>query len=159
MELVDVYRVETESGAGPYIGAHVKVECGVSILSHEYEKRHPNPHGDLPLMQGPPTEDKQYLREWESYFADYADPDEDWTGAMPTIGIVDTVERCGFWSLAQLKAWFDYPGNRGNLEERGHGITHYKVPADKIRYGVRQAVFTKDSAVYHARLSFEGVLA
>jgi len=159
VELVDVYRVETESGAGPYIGAHVLINSGVGILSHEYDRRHPNPYGDLTIMQGPPTEDKQFLREWENYFAKDEYTNEEWAGVMPAIGIVDTVERCGFWSLEQLKTWFDHPRNRAKLEERGHGITHYKVPADQIRYGVRQAVFTKDSAIYQNRLSFEGVLA
>lgn len=158
MELVDVYRVETESGAGPYIGAHVPINSGVDVFSHEYDARHPSPYTDRPLMQGPPTEDKQELTEWAQYFGKGMYSDEEYTGVMPTIDIVDG-ERCGFWSLSQLKDWFDHSGNRANLEGLEHGITHYKVPADQLRYGVRQVVFAKASAKFHARLSFEGVLA
>lgn len=153
MELIDVYRVETETGAGPYIGAHVSLTHG-SML--DVWANHPGPDDDKALMQGPPTYDQVDTTDWDAY-NDEPGWDEE-AGQHPTIGIRRD-EGCGFWSLAQLRQWFDVANNLSILDKAGHGITHYRVPANELRYGVRQIVFTKSEAVKVGRIGILEALA
>lgn len=156
MELINVYRVETETGAGPYIGAHVSLTHGIGSLPSEVWKNHPGPDTDMALMQGPPTEEQVDTADWDAYNGEPSWYSEE--GQHPTIGIRHD-ERCGFWSLAQLRQWFDIENNLDVLDRAGHSISVYKVPADKIRYGVRQVVFNYSVARFVERFEFSGMVA
>lgn len=133
MELVDVFRVETEDQKGPYIEAHVSLSHGFGGTMWE---RHPAPHNDPIALLGPPTEaDVWEKHEWRWY---------DQNGEHPMLGIAED-EYCGFHSITQLRNWFDIDNNFKALHRRGHGIARYLVPANKVRYGVSQVVFQRNA--------------
>lgn len=73
-------------------------------------------------------------------------PDEDGIGIRPS-------EICGFVSIAQYKKWFNGKLIRKALHENGIKLKVYEVPADHMRAGEWQCVFTKRAAVLVAERS------
>lgn len=67
-------------------------------------------------------------------------PREDGTGPVKA-----GLERCGFATMRQLRAWF-WKAERRKLAELGFVLRQYDVPTDAVRRGHRQVVFPKAKA-------------
>lgn len=132
MELVDVFRVETQDRKGPYMGGYVSLSHGESVTEWE---NHPAPYSDPIATLGPPSLEDLEKYEWHGY---------ERFGRFPMLDIHEG-EHCGFHSLRQMLTWFDIEDNLRTLDKAGHGLSHYRVRADEVRYGEFQVVFKRDS--------------
>lgn len=124
---MEVLRVETRAGRGPYVrrGYGTQLHDMADAHTDWYSdcEAHPSPSEDINPETGEPLfEEDEWLEsdEVDKYF-------------------------CGFVSKEQGRAWFK--GWRSVLARNKMLVSVYEVDPEDVRVGVRQLVFRKDKAV------------